>query len=199
MKTVRPVVTVAVALAFAWLSDAPASAQSNDARPNILLIVADDLAYSDLGAFGSEIDTPVLDALAADGLMFTNFYVLPTCSPTRSALMSGNTNHVAGMGVMSEFIYPAIENRLGYEGYLSDQVAALPELLREAGYHTYMAGKWHLGEADDRSPYRRGFERTFTMMQGGGSHFSDMRPLTPLGRQCGRGRVWQGVRSQNQG
>ncbi len=154
------------------------SAALPDSRPNILLIVADDLAYSDLGVFGSEISTPALDALAAEGATFTNFYVLPTCSPTRSALMSGNTSHAAGMGVMSEWIYPAIEGRPGYEGYLSDQVVALPEALRAAGYNTYMSGKWHLGETDDRSPFRRGFDRTFAMMQGGGSHFADMRPLT---------------------
>ncbi len=151
-----------------------------DDRPNVLLIVADDLALSDLGVYGGEIETPVLDALAAEGLQFTNFHVLPTCSPTRAALMSGNTNHVAGMGVMAEFIYPAIEGRPGYEGYLSDQIASLPEVLRDAGYHTYMAGKWHLGSTDDRAPFRRGFERTFSMMNGGGSHWADMRPLTPL-------------------
>ncbi|MEP2028222.1 MAG: arylsulfatase [Paracoccaceae bacterium] len=155
-----------------------ATAQAGE-RPNILLIVADDMAYSDLGSYGGEIDTPILDALAKEGLRFSNFYVLPTCSPTRSALMSGNTNHVAGLGVMAEFIYPDIEGRPGYEGYLSDQVAALPEVLRDAGYNTYMSGKWHLGADDDRSPFRRGFERTFTMMQGGGSHWADMRPLTP--------------------
>jgi arylsulfatase len=149
-----------------------------DQRPNILLIVADDMAYSDLGSYGGEIETPALDALAKEGLRFSNFYVLPTCSPTRSSLMSGNTNHVGGMGVMTEFIYPAVEGRPGYEGYLSDQVAALPEVLRDAGYNTYMSGKWHLGSDDDRSPHSRGFNRTFAMMQGGGSHWSDMRPLT---------------------
>jgi arylsulfatase len=162
------------------VASAVATHASSDERPNILLIVADDLSYSDLGSYGGEIETPVLDALAAEGLRFKNFYVLPTCSPTRSALMSGNTNHVGGMGVMAEFIYPAIEDRPGYEGHLSDQVAALPEVLRDAGYNTYMSGKWHLGAADDRSPFRRGFERTFTMMQGGGSHYADMRPLTLL-------------------
>ena len=166
-----------VALAVVFSSVLPALA---DDRPNILLIVADDLAYSDLGAYGGEIETPVLDALAEEGLQFTNFYVLPTCSPTRSALMSGNTNHVAGMGVMAEFIYSEIEGRAGYEGYLSDQIAALPEILRDAGYHTYMAGKWHLGSSDERAPFRRGFEQTFALMDGGGSHWADMHPLTPL-------------------
>ncbi len=148
-------------------------------RPNILLIVADDLGYSDIGAYGGNISTPVLDDLAEEGLRFSSYRVLPTCSPTRAALLTGNDNHVAGMGVMSEFIYPEIANLPGYEGHLSSQVATIPEILRSAGYHTYMAGKWHLGEEDDQSPFARGFEQTFTMMNGGGSHWSDMRPLSP--------------------
>jgi arylsulfatase len=152
-----------------------------DSRPNILLIVADDLGYSDVGAFGGEISTPVLDRLATEGLRFSNYHVLPTCSPTRAALLSGNDNHVAGMGVMGEFIYPEIADLPGYVGHLADQVATIPEILRAAGYHTYMAGKWHLGEEDDQSPHARGFEQTFTMMNGGGSHWADMRPLSPPG------------------
>jgi arylsulfatase len=147
-------------------------------RPNILLIVADDLGYSDLGSYGGEISTPTLDRLAGEGLRFSGFHVLPTCSPTRAALMSGNDNHVAGMGVMAEFIYPAIANLPGYVGHLADQVATIPEVLRSSGYHTYMAGNWHLGVDDDQSPLARGFEQTFAMMDGGGSHWADMRPLT---------------------
>jgi arylsulfatase len=155
------------------------SQTAQDKRPNILLIVADDLGYSDIGAYGGEINTPVLDQLATEGLRFSSYYVLPTCSPTRSALLSGNDNHVAGMGVMSEFIYPEIEKLPGYVGHLADQVATIPEILKSAGYHTYMAGKWHLGEDDDQSPFARGFEQTFTMMNGGGSHWADMKPLSP--------------------
>jgi arylsulfatase len=158
--------------------DAPPD-RASGARPNILLIVADDLGFSDIGAFGGEIRTPVLDRLAREGLRFSGFHVLPTCSPTRAVLLSGNDNHVAGMGVMSEFIYPGIAGLPGYVGHLSDRVASLPEILREAGFHTYMAGKWHLGEEDAQSPHARGFERTFSMMNGGGSHWADMRPLSP--------------------
>jgi len=112
-------------------------------------------------------------------MIFSNFHVLPTCSPTRSALLSGNDNHVAGLGVMHELNYPEIENLPGYVGHLSDQVATIPEILRSAGYNTYMTGKWHLGYEDEQSPYARGFMETFTLMTGGGSHWADMRPLSP--------------------
>ena len=155
------------------------TAQAQNSRPNIVLIVADDLGYSDIGSFGGEIQTSVLDKLASEGIRFSNFHVLPTCSPTRAALLSGNDNHVAGMGVMREFIYPDVEDLPGYAGYLIDQVATIPEILRSADYHTYMTGKWHLGEEDEQNPYNRGFEKTFTMMNGGGSHWADMRPLSP--------------------
>ena len=147
--------------------------------PNILLIVADDLGYSDIGSFGGEIATPTLDHLAQEGLRLSNFHVLPSCSPTRSVLMSGTDNHVAGMGTMGEMLTPEIEGRPGYEGYLNFQVAALPEVLRAGGYHTYMAGKWHLGAERETSPFARGFEQTFMLVPGGGSHWSDLRPLSP--------------------
>jgi arylsulfatase len=97
-----------------------------EARPNILLIVADDLGYSDVGAFGGEIRTPTIDRLGEEGLRFSGFHVLPTCSPTRSALLSGNDNHVAGLGVMGEFIYPEIADRPGYAGHLADRFYARP-------------------------------------------------------------------------
>lgn len=152
-------------------------------RPNILLIVADDLGYSDIGAFGGEIATPALDNLAKEGVRFTNFYVLPTCSPTRSVLLSGMDNHRAGIGIMGEFITDEFRRRTdfhnGYAGYLNFEVAALPEILKAGGYHTYMAGKWHLGTTKETSPHARGFEETFTLLQGGGSHWSDMKPLAP--------------------
>ena len=152
---------------------------ASERPPNILLIVADDLGYSDIGSFGGEIATPTLDHLAQEGLRLSNFHVLPSCSPTRSVLMSGTDNHVAGMGTMGEMLTPEIEGRPGYEGYLNFQVAALPEVLRAGGYHTYMAGKWHLGAERETSPFARGFEQTFMLVPGGGSHWSDLRPLSP--------------------
>lgn len=150
-------------------------------QPNILLIVADDLGYSDIGPFGSEIQTPELDRMASEGIRFSNFYVLPNCSPTRSSLLSGNDNHVAGLGIMSEMDYPALHRQQlpGYSGALSKQVVTIPELLRDNNYHTYMVGKWHLGEEKGENPYDRGFEETFILGTGGGSHYQDGKPLAP--------------------
>jgi arylsulfatase len=153
--------------------------QKIERQPNILLIVADDLGYSDIGSFGGEIATPTLDRLAQEGLRLSNFHVLPSCSPTRSVLLSGTDNHVAGLGTMGEFVTPETEGQPGYEGYLNFQVAALPEVLKAGGYHTYMSGKWHLGFEEETSPYARGFEETFSLVPGGGSHWSDRKPLSP--------------------
>ncbi len=151
-------------------------------KPNILLIVADDLGFSDIAPFGGNIATPNISQLANEGLSFSNFYVQPTCSPTRSSLLTGTDHHVAGIGIMSEMEYPELTalNLPGYQGYLSKQVVTIPEVLREAGYHTYMVGKWHLGEGPGKDPYDRGFEETFILGTGGGSHWNDMKALSPL-------------------
>jgi arylsulfatase A-like enzyme len=150
------------------------NAQDIQSRPNILLVVADDLGYSDIGAFGSEILTPNLDELAARGMLLTNFYSGPTCSVTRSMLMTGMDSHIAGLGNMAETVADNQMGQPGYEGHLSARVDTVAEILKSAGYHTYMAGKWHLGMHPDRSPRSRGFEQSFAMLYGAGSHFSDM-------------------------
>jgi arylsulfatase A-like enzyme len=142
-------------------------------RPNFLVIVADDLGFSDIGAFGSEIETPNLDRLANAGIRFTDFHSAPACSPTRSMLLTGTDHHIAGIGTMVEVV-PELRGQPGYEGYLNDRVVALPELLRDAGYLTLMAGKWHLGMTVDRSPWARGFERSFALLPGGASHYANV-------------------------
>ena len=141
-------------------------------QPNILLIVVDDMGYTDIGAFGSEIATPNIDELAMGGVRFTNFHSSPQCAPTRSILLSGSDNHKAGMGTMfpARMIEGDYGERWGYERYLHARVATLPERLGDAGYHTYMAGKWHLGGAADQTPRARGFERSFALVIGSASH-----------------------------
>jgi arylsulfatase len=162
---------IAASVGFFLLSAAPAALGK---QPNILLVVADDLGWTDLGSFGSEIDTPSLDALAQLGVKFTDFHVSVSCSPTRSMLLSGTDNHLAGLGNMGEMLTPKQRGKPGYEGYLNDRVVSLAEVLRAGGYHTYMAGKWHLGHEPDSFPYARGFERSFSMLFGGASYWSDM-------------------------
>ena len=174
METTRTQHLIAAALVGALTLGAVAPVYAADTKPNILLIVADDMGYSEIGAFGGEIKTPNLDALAARGLRATSFYVGPSCSPTRSMLLSGTDNHVAGLGNMAEFLGPKQKGKPGYEGHLNGRVASIATVLRDAGYHTYMAGKWHLGEEPGNWPAARGFERDFTLLQGGGSNWADM-------------------------
>ncbi len=154
-------------------TSAPARAVAPTGAPNFLVIVADDLGWSDLGAFGGEIATPNLDTLALSGVRFTGFHTAPTCSPTRSMLMSGVDNHEAGLGTMAELLSDATRGQPGYEGYLNDRVASIAELLRGGGYATVMAGKWHLGLTPDREPSARGFEHSFALLQGLSNHFGE--------------------------
>ncbi len=143
---------LALTLTLAACVFAPYTVSSAEpSRPNLLLIVADDLGYADLGVHGSDIATPNIDALAGRGVLFTQFHAAPMCAPTRAMLLSGNNNHVAGMARqhrrnLAGQPYP------GYQASLSDRIVPFPQLLREAGYHTYMAGKWHLGFTVERGP-----------------------------------------------
>ena len=148
-----------------------------DTRPNVLLVVVDDVGFSDLGFFGGEIPTPTLDNLAASGITFNNFHVAPTCSPTRSMLLSGVDSHQAGLGNMFEELAPNQKGQRGYEGYLHERVAPLPALFQDAGYRTFMSGKWHLGLEDDQAPTQRGFDKAFALLEGGAGHFPDMQSL----------------------
>ena len=148
-------------------------------QPNILLIVADDLGFSDLGVYGSEIETPRIDELAHHGQAFTNFYAAPTCSPARAMLLTGVDSHLTGLGTMAERRTAAHEGIPGYEGHLNDEVLTVAERLREIGYRTYMTGKWHLGLSFETNPVRRGFERSFALLSGGAFHLSDLPTAHP--------------------
>ncbi|WPH00805.1 alkaline phosphatase-like protein [Acrodontium crateriforme] len=158
-------------------------------KPNFLIIVADDLGFSDLGCFGGEIKTPNLDKLAQNGLRFTDFHAAAACSPSRAMLMTGTDHHIAGLGNLIEWTNRSDQNAPsegeakywstapqrgmpGYEGYLNERVVALPELLRDAGYLTLMAGKWHLGLTPERFPHKRGFERSFAHLPACSNHYA---------------------------
>lgn len=160
-------------------------------RPNIVVILADDMGYSDLGCYGGEIPTPVLNELASSGLRFTRFYNAARCCPTRASLLTGLYPHQAGIGHMVEdYGLP------GYRGQLADHSVTLAEVLRGAGYQTFMTGKWHVthnpyhskgGEPQDPKtwPLQRGFDRFYGTLAGGGNYFSpvslmrDNQPLDP--------------------
>lgn len=169
-----------LALGAAALTPLHVAQAQTQAKPNVLMIVVDDMGYSDLGAFGGEIPTPNIDALVRSGVQLTNFHVAPTCSPTRSMLMSGTDNHLAGLGSMAEEILDEQKGHPGYEGYLNDRVMSLPEALRSAGYHTYMSGKWHLGAKEPQRPNARGFEKSFAMLNGGAHHFDQTGMIEAL-------------------
>ena len=155
----------------------PAPKQAEDKRPNIVIILADDMGYSDMGSFGSEIKTPNLDSLAKDGVRFTNFYTHASSSPTRSMLLTGVDTHLNGLGNMDEWTAPNQWGMDGYEGYLNNRVVTVPQLLRNSGYHTYMTGKWHMGKSPEQIPAARGFERDFSLLDGAGSYW-DMTNFT---------------------
>ena len=128
--------------------------RERDQDYNILLIVVDDMGFADLGSFGSEIETPNLDRLAYEGIRLTNFQAASTCSVTRSMLLTGVDAHLAGLGNMLEELSPNQKGQPGYEGHLNDRVVSVANLLLDAGYRTYLSGKWHLGNTDETSPAR---------------------------------------------
>lgn len=135
-------------------------------QPNIILILADDMGYSDLGCFGSEIQTPNLDSLADQGARMTQFYNASRSCPTRASLLTGLYQHQAGVGDMvSDLGYPS------YQGYLNNQCVTLAEALKYNGYNTYMSGKWHVGGRPEVHPLKRGFDRYFGLIDGAGSYF----------------------------
>jgi len=151
-------------------AEAPASTSGGLAfgsRPNVLLIVVDDMGFTDLGVFGGEIATSNIDRLAARGTIFSNYYSAPLCAPTRAMLLTGTDHHRAGEGLMDRHV----EGAPGYEGHLNESAVTVASRLRDAGYNTYMSGKWHLGREPADQPAARGFEHSFALLDGGGDHF----------------------------
>lgn len=149
------------------------------ARPNIVVLVADDWGFTDVGAFGGEIATPNLDALAAQGMRFSNFHVSASCAPTRSMLMTGVDNHRNGVGNMPETIPQSHEGKPGYLGVLDTNVVTVATLLRDGGYHTSISGKWHLGHEAHNLPPARGFDRSLIQADSGSDNW-EMRPYLML-------------------
>ena len=172
-----------------------ASFCSAQEKPNVVLIMVDDMGYSDIGCYGGEILTPNIDALASKGVRFTQFYNTSRSCPARASLMTGLYQHQAGIGQMSEdpFKNPGQKSPNdwgvpGYKGFLNRNCVTIAEVLKEGGYHTYMAGKWHLGmHGEEKWPLQRGFERFYGILAGACSY------LRPSG---GRGLTIQNFRSR---
>jgi arylsulfatase A-like enzyme len=151
--------------------------------PNIVLVLADDLGYSDLASYGSEIQTPTISALAENGISFSNYHTASSCAPTRGMMLTGVDSHRNGVPNIPETIPPELAQYENYRGELSHNVVTVASLLQDAGYHTYMSGKWHLGKAPDLLPFRRGFERTITMADTGADNWQQ-KPYIPIYEQA---------------
>jgi arylsulfatase A-like enzyme len=144
-----------------------------------VLILADDIGYSDFGAYGGEIETPNIDALAAAGVRFTNFRAASSCAPTRAMLMTGVDNHLAGIGSMRELMPLSHRGKPGYDGVLSQDVLTVAQLLQDIGYRTSVTGKWHLGIEENNLPPARGFDDSLIQADNGADNY-EMRPYLPM-------------------
>lgn len=153
-------------------------AQQSD-RPNIVLILADDLGYTDISPFGSEINTPNIARLAAEGLSFTNYHTAGSCAPARAMLLTGVDSHRNGVPNIPEALPPEHLAYDHYQGVLNDKVVTLANVLQAGGYHTYMTGKWHLGHTPALLPSARGFERTIAMADTGADNW-EQRTYLPI-------------------
>ena len=148
-------------------------------RPNIVFLLADDLGYTDIAPYGSEVKTPALSKLAEAGIRFTNYHTAANCAPSRAMLLTGVSNHLAGVPNIPEMLAPEQMVHENYQGVLGDNVVTIATLLEGSGYHTYMAGKWHLGAEPGKLPSQRGFERTVALMDSGADNW-EQRPYLPI-------------------
>ncbi len=156
------------------------ASSAHAAPPNIVLILADDLGFTDTEPYGGEIPTPAIRALAEEGVMFTNYHTAASCAPTRGMLLTGVDSHLNGVPNIPEAIPPVqAEQSSSYRGTLGENVVTIATLLKDAGYHTYMSGKWHLGKTPELLPSRRGFERTIAMADTGADNW-EKKPYLPM-------------------
>src|SRR5581483_9967242 len=160
------------ALAAAGLTAGRRSGAASSKRPNIILIMADDMGFSDLGCYGSEIATPNLDRLASGGMRFTQFYNTARCCPSRASLLTGLYSHQAGIGHMVQDY-----GKPGYRGFLNDRCVTIAEAIQQGGYHPLMVGKWHVGEQRPHWPLDRGFEHYFGLITGPDNYFRPQRQM----------------------
>ncbi|NUG02542.1 arylsulfatase [Acinetobacter oleivorans] len=169
-------------LSFLLTNTHAAETTLNATPPNVMIILADDLGYSDISAYGSEIKTPNIDSLLKQGKRFNNFHAQALCSPTRAELLTGKDNHLVGLGAMQEAAeaqrqkvkdtYPHLIDQPGYSGNLSLNAQTLAEVLKKNNYYTFMVGKWHLGLTSPYNPKNRGFDNSYALLDGWGLHYA---------------------------
>lgn len=182
---------------FIWLSlmltsSAVFAQKAADANPpNVVLILIDDAGLMDLGAFGGEAQTPNIDKLATNGMMFTNMHASPVCAPSRAMLMTGSSSHLAGVANLPEMLPKAYQDKKGYEGVLNENVQTIATRLKEADYNTYVSGKWHLGHDEKTLPTKRGFDRSLILAGSGGDNYSTngYLPFKPEAKWFADGQV----------
>lgn len=184
MKNTARSTVVAAALGIGVAISSAALAASSvvpkaAARPNIVVLVADDWGFTDLGAFGGEIDTPHLDALAKRGMRFSNFHVAASCSPTRSMLLTGVDNHRNGVGNLREAMPAEHLGKPGYQGSLAPNVVTVASRLQDSGYRTYIAGKWNVGSEPYNLPNRRGFDKSIVQGDTGSDNWEPAKQYLP--------------------
>jgi len=179
LRDIAQAVLVVCLLLPGAVTFAAGALDAEDDRPNIVLILADDLAYTDIAPYGGEVDTPTLSALAEQGVRFANYHTAANCAPARAMLLTGVSNHLAGVPNIPEMLAPEQRRHANYQGVLGNNVVTVATLLEGAGYHTYMAGKWHLGATPDKLPSRRGFARTVALMDSGADNW-EQRSYLPI-------------------
>ena len=165
------------------LALAASASEPDGVRPNIVFILADDLGYTDIAPYGGEVNTPTLSALAHQGIRFANYHTAANCAPARAMLLTGVNNHLAGVPNIPEMLAPEQRAHENYQGVLGSNVVTVATLLEDAGYHTYLAGKWHLGATPDKRPSRRGFQRTVALMDSGADNW-EQKPYLPIYEQA---------------
>jgi arylsulfatase len=175
--------SVCILLLLGSCGNPESNGEEKDNRPNIIVILVDDMGYSDIESFGGEIPTPNLNGLAEGGLKMTQFYNAGRCCPTRASLLTGLYQHQAGVGFMDGPMSDTSGNEIpSYQGYLNENCVTMAEVLGDNGYQTYLSGKWHVGREKEHWPSRRGFDESYTFVYGAGSYFNK-EPYRPSNRE----------------